>query len=158
VSAQSNAQRLNVALAAGLADWLDGVRVEGERLYDEAGRNFTGATRSGLYSEAQTTADGAEGAVGSRSPHAYFVHEGRGPGKPPPYEPIRRWVEGKLGVADRLVFVVTQRVRLKIARFGTKGTPFLQEPFDRRTPDLVPTLSQSIDRAFEGAALLEVAR
>lgn len=89
-------------------------------------------------------------AVRNTVPHAPFVEHGRRPGKPPPYKPIRRWVERKLSTLgegiggtggarvpkkmnqqkfakrfDKQIDAATYLVRRKITRYGTVGYEFL---------------------------------
>lgn len=107
----------------------------GEEL-DRAGRNDTAETKNSLYSSVERDGSALVGTVGASSDHAIFVHEGRGPGKPPPISAIRPWVLRKLSVpepeADRTAFLIAR----KIGARGTEGTPFLTRPFEIIRPEL----------------------
>lgn len=41
-----------------------------------------------------------EASIRNAVPYAYYVDQGRGPGKMPPYDAIERWVHAKLGAAS----------------------------------------------------------
>ena len=58
-------------------------------------------------------------------PYGVYVHEGTRPHMPP-FEPIRVWVEHKLGIKqDPAQYLVTRAIRWKIFKHGTEARPFL---------------------------------
>lgn len=62
--------------------------------------------------------------LGAGAKYAYWVHEGRRPGKMPPEKPILRWVYRKLNPgkdAKSIAFLI----RRKIGKKGYKGRPFI---------------------------------
>lgn len=88
-----------------------------------------GATKAGIRVQQGRTPTGQYASawvVDSSAPHSYYAHEGRGPGKMPPREPIARWTRRK-GIPDSAIFPI----RRKIGRVGTKGKPFLEEAMRR---------------------------
>lgn len=67
---------------------------------------------------------GLKAEVKPTSKHAYYVHEGRAPGKMPPFQegtPLNRWAR-RVGANP---FVVARA----IAKNGTKGIPFITAAF-----------------------------
>lgn len=80
-----------------------------------------------------------------------FVNSGRGPGKFPPPNAIRRWIEvkpvspypinGKTPSVDQLTFLISR----KIANEGTPPQPFFQPAVD----EALRTFSGAIDKAIE---------
>ena len=80
-----------------------------------------------------------------------YVENGRGPGKFPPPEAIRRWVtikpvepsplNGRTPTVDQLAFLIGR----KIANEGTNPQPFFQPAVD----EALRTFSGAIDKAIE---------
>jgi hypothetical protein len=55
----------------------------------------------------------------NNAPHATYIEHGRRPGaRPPPLEPIRRWVERKLGIPPEASLRVAFAIRAAIAKRG----------------------------------------
>ena len=109
------------------------VEREAVGVLDREGRNYEGDTRKSIDSEARIEGTSVVGEVWASSGHAWYVHEGSKPHWPP-YLPIRRWVEKKLGVRGLDIYWTTIGVQRAIARRGTKGTPFLREPVEAMKP------------------------
>lgn len=149
---QSYADIMLEAVSRELLAFLDEVRSDGAQLLDDEGRNYESSTKDALYAEVHPPQGNViVGVVGSASAHAYWVHEGRGPGKAPPYQEIRRWVERKKGLtgedADRMTRGIQRRQAKKGSATGSRrgpkggyGTPFLTQPFEAKRPDLNPRL------------------
>lgn len=74
----------------------------------------TGQARQGIHSESERL----EATVKANALHTSIIEYGRQPGKFPPIEPIRRWVERK-GI-DAPAFVVARSIATK----GIKARPF----------------------------------
>ncbi len=80
-----------------------------------------------------------------------FTENGRGPGKFPPPDAIRRWIEvkpvepspinGRTPTVDQLTFLISR----KIANEGTPPQPFFQPAVD----EALRTFSGAIDKAIE---------
>lgn len=169
------------AVSNELGLFLAQVEADARQMLKDEGRDYEGDTAQSITSRVTSTigARGQAGAyvtgeVGAGAPHAYIVHEGRQPGSMPPYEPIRRWVEKKLGIGpgereardvafttkagQNVAFTarvnrqqqVARAIQRKIEREGTEGTPFLLEPFEARKEELLPRLEAAVARTVEG--------
>lgn len=84
------------------------------------------------------------GPSGGPSLYAYFVENGRKPGKMPPFEPIAYWVTRKLRIAPGTEewMNAVQAIRWKIAMKGTKGAEFVKKTVEidgKRIQELMTT-------------------
>jgi hypothetical protein len=116
---------------------------------------FLGALSSGIEGHL-TAAVGVVAAaeVTASVPYALVQDQGRRPGKWPPKEPIRRWVELKIkrgqmseGEVESLTFLV----RRKIGRHGTKGTHYIAKGMRAAKPAIeaeTQVLGQAIAEAI----------
>lgn len=69
------------------------------------------------------------------APYAEYALRGRRPGKMPPPEALKSWVEKVLGISgDQAVRAVAFLVARKIGRRGTPGDPFLYRVQTRAEP------------------------
>ena len=69
--------------------------------------------------------------IGYSAPYSIYVEFGRGAGKQPPIEPIRKWVKRKLKVrnekeANKLSWAIAK----KIAKEGIKPRPFMRNAIE----------------------------
>lgn len=82
----------------------------------------------------------------------YYLENGRGPGKYPPPEAIRNWIEvkpisatpdinGRTPSVDQLTFLISR----KIAREGTQPHPFLQPAVDLVLPKYEALISEAME-------------
>jgi hypothetical protein len=81
------------------------------------------------------------GRLESNTKYAYWVHEGRGPGKMPPFgegTPLEKWAKKK-GIPPFLI-------ARKIAKKGTKANPFL----DRAVENNEKVVNNEFEKALEG--------
>lgn len=118
---------------------------------------FQGELSNSIDGRSQLLGHNAEAAVVSSVPYAQVQDVGRRPGKMPPEEPIRRWVELKLfkrggmmkkilesqgrkrarkGERERTVASLTFLIRRKIGREGTKATNYVTSGLRAATPAL----------------------
>jgi hypothetical protein len=112
---------------------------------------FLGELQSSIDGRVAMEGNNTVAAVVSPVPYAHIQDVGRRPGKMPPEQPIRRWVELKLfkragikpgrGKAsresfDRQVDSLTYLVRRKIAKHGTKPTLYIDKAVAAATPAL----------------------
>lgn len=84
------------------------------------------------------------GPTGGPSLYAYFVENGRKPGKMPPFEPIGYWVQRKLRLSPGTEewMNAVQAIRWKIALKGTKGAEFIKQTVEidgKRIQELMTT-------------------
>lgn len=97
------------------------------------------------------TSDGEVNVIISLADYWKYVNNGRGPGKMPPLENIRKWIEikpvlpevrdGKLPTTEQLAFLVAR----KIGNEGTQGTHF----FDRAKESTIEKFKRRINEAIE---------
>lgn len=81
----------------------------------------------------------------------YYVNNGRGPGKFPPTDKIRDWIEvkpveiqplnGKTPTVDQLTFLISR----KIAKEGTEGNKFFDEAKERTIRDFEMRINLAIE-------------
>ena len=71
-----------------------------------------------------------------------FMLYGRGPGKMPPLEPIKSWMEEKGLTGSSFV------IRKHIAEFGTPGNDFLSPVLGRVKENLIQKIQKSISNAI----------
>lgn len=82
----------------------------------------------------------------------YWLENGRGPGKYPPPEAIRNWIEvkpisatpdinGRTPSVDQLTFLISR----KIATEGTQPHPFLQPAVDLVLPKYEPIIAEAME-------------
>lgn len=84
-----------------------------------------------------------------------YIEYGRDPGKFPPLDAIKRWIQikpvlpnpvnGKLPTIDQLSFLIGR----KIEREGIESTPILSETLDTVSENLDSQLSERVDDAIE---------
>lgn len=103
----------------------------------------------------QVTASLAEvtGLVQTANPYAVAVEMGTKPHFPP-VEPIRDWVEARLGVAEKDSRNVAYLIARKISRVGTQGAHMFGNAIERLTPDIERTVKAALGRVLnrlEGA-------
>lgn len=99
----------------------------------EKAPKFQGNLVNSLRGRAKTSGKANTALVSSSLPYARIQDEGRRPGKMPPHDPIRRWVELKLfkraGIlADDMgqsIDDITYLIRRAIGKKGTKATQFI---------------------------------
>lgn len=81
----------------------------------------------------------------------YYVNNGRGPGKFPPPDKIRNWIEvkpvdiqplnGKTPTVDQLTFLISR----KVAKEGTEGNKFFDEAKERTIRDFEMRINLAIE-------------
>ncbi len=59
-----------------------------------------------------------------RVPYAETLHEGLPLGKMPPFEPLRFWVEKKMGVTGGAMYPITKSLQKKMKNQGPDANPF----------------------------------
>lgn len=88
--------------------------------------HFEGHLKNSIANEVLNRSDYVEGHVYAQVAYAMVQEYGRRPGRWPPVEPIRRWVELKLAkrsgaIGEHDIDRVTFLIRRKIGTHGTKG-------------------------------------
>lgn len=121
-----------VRIRTALNTWVQRWSLQSEReaklyLGSHVSAGATGQTMSSIHT---LTGDGGLMAtVKPTAKYAYWVHEGRKPGRFPPYAdgtPLSQWAK-RMGMNPFLV-------ARGIAKHGTKGIPFMKEAFDKVSP------------------------
>lgn len=59
-----------------------------------------------------------------RVPYAETIHEGLPIGKMPPFEPLRFWLEKKLGVPEERMYPAVKGLQKKLKNKGPNANPF----------------------------------
>jgi hypothetical protein len=105
----------------------------------------TGVLRGSIFTELRgTPLDQFQGIVapGAEATYAYWVEEGRGPGTPPPFQAIKRWVIAKgLGGSEKEINQITGAIRWWIHAFGTKGQHMFRDTYEA-CKDRIPGIWQ----------------
>jgi hypothetical protein len=113
------------------------------------------------------------GKLGSSANYAYYANYGRGPGKPPPIQPIIDWVHRKkiagvysiktsgnvfkgghrrLGGAKRQAredLAVAYLIKWHIAKHGTKPINFMENGLKAATPAILANFNKALDLIVE---------
>lgn len=63
--------------------------------------------------------------VEAEAAYSYFVEMGRGPGKPPPVDAIKKWARRKFGITGKELDSVAFLIARKIGKVGTVKHPFM---------------------------------
>lgn len=124
---------------------------------------FMGELSNSIEGSCDMRGGNAEAIASSSVPYALIVDTGRKPGKMPPEEPIRRWVELKLfkrggfmrkklaaqgrkrartGERQREINSLVYLIRRKIGREGTKPTHYIDKGLTAATPALKRRMEQ----------------
>ncbi len=75
--------------------------------------------------------DSLSGKVVVRVPYARRLHEGTPLGKMPPFEPLRFWLEKKLGVPSARMYPAVKGLQRKIKTSGPDPNPFATRAVNR---------------------------
>ncbi len=152
LSAKIDAAMPAIARRAAQAIEAAGLRMVGrvQRYMRTEGIYDTGELRKSIHAKADVDGSRIQSKVASNMAYAEYVHEGRGPGKPPPVSVLTEWVlrrnrqgrlpldlprtkkrkskQAQLQAAARGVAFAIQK---SIARKGIEGKPFFDEVFDQ---------------------------
>ena len=112
----------------------------------EGALGASGGLRGSVYHEIRG-APARELLAGWAAPHAEYVDRGRRPGKMPPSAPIELWVRKVLDVPEKDAHSVAYLIRRKIAKRGTRGTPFVLRTLHRLAPQAQQILARATERA-----------
>jgi len=126
----------------------------------EKAPQFQGNLVNSIRGRAKVQGRAHAAVVSSSVAYAKVQDEGRRPGKMPPHDPIRRWVELKLfkraGIAadgmDQSIDSITYLIRRAIGRKGTKATKYITRGIRAATPQIeaeLKRLGEEIRRYLE---------
>ncbi|HEY4145172.1 hypothetical protein [Pinirhizobacter sp.] len=107
------------------------------------GAGLTGA----VFHQEQLLTDGVTGMVATSQPYAEYVEVGTKP-HAPPIQPLKDWVEAKLGIRGEEAMGVAFAISRTIAKRGTRAQPVWQQTYQR----LIPTIQAKLD---EGLARIQ---
>ena len=83
-----------------------------------------------------------------------FLDTGRGPGLPPPFEPIMRWAIGKTGQQRSELYGLVKYVQNKIAKLGTEI--FINQGKGIELEKKVLTLKDNINKSLPNSVGFEI--
>jgi len=114
--------------------------------------------RGSIYQEIEGTPVQLDGMVATGIFYGWYVEEGRGPGGPPPFDPIHLWVKRKgIRFMDKKGQPITTEatvnlIRWSIAKKGTKGAHMFQRGFDQSVPHIERMWDQLLEDIIEELA------
>ncbi len=114
--------------------------------YERSGRKASGDYGEELSTETTETSMALYGAS-----HSVYVEKGREPGKFPPINAIKDWIDVKQGLPavfrekkDQYAFLIAR----KIANEGTNGTNILEAVFQDFIDKELPTMLDELGQAY----------
>lgn len=117
------------------------------------GVGSSGGLRGSIIGQEVVSQDQVMGIVSSPLPYADVVEFGRRPGKMPPVEPIRDWVEQVLGIRDQgtddAATDVAWAIAKKIQKKGTLGTFMFQGALDANEDTIQRIFARAVDRILD---------
>lgn len=115
-------ERMVAAHRRGVEDGVNILKkILGAKKYMDTGK-LQGSVTNYLFKKATDSFSGTVEFTKPGIDYVYYVEHGRGPGKPPPYQTMVEWGKRKgMSIQKSLA------IRNKIALYGTKARPFMDD-------------------------------